>query len=280
MSLKRVRFSDEVLQEDESDMPGSYRVKRTKYGGKQLRNNRSMVVRAPRVPRPIRTRGTPSGYYEIPVTVYRKLYFNMSTGIWETNPYTGVTSGSTGYNGFGLATQLDQSVMLLGNGASSALVNVAVPGFSQLANCFDECKIARIEYEFWINGQAKENGASLAFAPNIWIARDDNNIDPPGTLDAILQYSNIVAVKGDITRPSKITVYPRVRAVLGSGETEAATTTTVAGDVQGGYIQVQKPAVMHFGLRGWFETQSTMADAYLGYLCIKETQIRRYKINK
>lgn len=286
MSHKR-SFSQATTQEDDSQSQGliiydrdmAYKTKRTKYS-RPLRNNRTMVVRQNRVPRPIRTRGTPNGYYEIPVTVYRKLYFNMSTGIWETNPYTGVASGIQGYNGFGLATQLDQSVMLLGNGASSALVNVAVPGFNNIQSVFDECKIARIDYEFWVNGQAKENGTSLAFAPNVWIARDDNNIDPPGTLDAILQYNNIVSVKGDITRPTRLTVYPKVRQVLGAGETEAATTSTVAGDSPAGYIQCNKPGVMHFGLRGWFETQSTLADAYLGYLCIKETQIRRYKITK
>lgn len=284
MSLKRTYSqyaevtqdpNNPVLYLADVDMPSRSQSRRN-----VSKMSKRMVVRQPRIPRPIRTRGTPAGYYEIPVTVYRKLYFNMSTGLWQTDPYTGVTSGSTGYNGFGLGTQLDTSNMLLGNGATSALVNVSVPGFAQLQAVFDECKIARIEYEFWVNGQAKENGTSLAFAPNVWIVRDDNNIDPPSGLSEILQYAKPIAVKGDITRPTRLTVYPRVRDSVGSSETEVGTSSTIAGDRAAGYYQSAKPTVQHFGLRGWFETQSTLADAYLGYLCIKETQIRRYKITK
>ena len=176
----------------------------------QRRPRSGSATRVARVPRPIRVRGTPKGYYEIPVTVYRRVYFNASTGLWPTNPYTAGTSGSTGYNGFALNTAFDTSNMPLGNGVIAANIAVAVPGFANIQGVFEEGKIARIHYEFWVAGQAQDIGTTLAQAPNIFIVQDNNNSDPPGSLDEILQYSNVRMVVGDIHRPTKMTVYPRV----------------------------------------------------------------------
>lgn len=279
MSKKRVRFSDEYLEGTEPDMPGSYRVKRTKYG-KPLRNNRSLVLRAPRVPRAIASRGTPDGYYEIPVTIYHRCYFNSSTGIWPTDPITGVQAGSIGYNGFGLCSDLDQSFINFGNGGVAAQQIDAVPGFAQMQNVFDEVKIARIHYEMWVAGTAGELGTTLKSAPNMFVVVDQNNADTPANLNEILQYSPVHSVKGDIGHTLKLTVYPHVRVNVGAGEQEASTSTTLAAVQPAGYMEMAKPGVTHFGLRGYFETTSALATAQLGYLCIKETQIRRYKVQK
>lgn len=270
-------YTDATTQEDytQEDMP----ARRRRSNSYRKNPIRSMVARKTRVPRAIRTRGTPDGYYEIPVTVYRRIYFNLSTGLWETNPYTAVTAGSTGYNGFGLGTQLDTSQMLLGNGSASAVISVTVPGFAQLASVFDECKISRIDYEFWVAGQAAALGGALYQAPTIWVAVDGNGIDPPGTLDTLLQYSSLKCIKGDINNSTKITVYPKIREEAASDGGEFSTAVTSSVMRSSTYMSTAKPAALHFGLRGWFETTNP-ASTTVGYLCIKETQYRRYKVAK
>lgn len=239
-----------------------------------------MVAKRSRIPRAVRTRGTPDGYYEIPVTVYRRLYFNMSTGLFVTDPYTGALSGSNGYNGFGLGTQLDTSQCLLGNGAVSATVQVTVPGFSELQAVFDECKVYRIDYEFWVSSQASETGSASGQTPNIWIAPDYNGIDPPGALTTLLQYSKLKCVKGDINHPLKITIYPKIREDASSDGAEMSTAATSSVMRSAAYMSTAKPAALHYGLRGWFETNTNMAQVDTGFLMIKETQHRRYKIAK
>lgn len=275
MSLKRARSFE--FSQDTPDMSGAYAIKRKK--NVRFAKGRSMVAKRSSVPRAIRSRGTPDGYYEIPVTVYRRVYFNMSTGLWNTDPYTAVTSGSTGYNGFGLGTALDTSQMLLGNGSTSAAISVTVPGFTELQAVFDECKIARIDYEFWVAAQAADLGGTLFQAPNIWVAVDSNGIDPPSNLTTLLQYSTLKCIKGDINNSTKMTVYPKIREDAASDGGEASTATTSAVMRSSTYMSTVKPGALHFGLRGWFETASP-SSVTVGYLCIKETQYRRYKVAK
>lgn len=252
----------------DEDMP---RSKKQRTNGKL----RAMRSAKSRVPRALSTRGTPDGYYEIPVTIYRRLYWNMSSGLWTTDTVTGAQSGSTGYQGFGMGTQLDTSLMFLGISGGSSIRTV--PGFSQLQGVFDECKIARIHYEFWIAGQAKETNSTLGQAPNIWIVEDTTGIDPPTTQDEILQYGKVRTVKGDINSPLKFTIYPKIREGASSDGSDTSTNETSGLMDSARYCSTSKPAVFHFGLRGWFETNAAVATAQYGYLCIKETQIRRYK---
>lgn len=231
------------------------------------------------VPRALLTRGTPKGYYEIPVTVYRKLYYNMSTGVWPTTQTTGAQTGLTGYQGFALGTDLSTSKMWLGNGAFSASINVTVPGFAELQACFDECKIHRIDYEFWFQNQGADTAlgsSTLQQSANMFIVEDPNNLDPPASLGTILQYAKVHRVVGDLTRPKKITLYPKIRLDAGSASDETGTTTTLAVTAPATYCQSAKPAVEHFGLRGWFDTCSVL-NGQFGYIGIKETQYRRYK---
>lgn len=239
-----------------------------------------MIVSKSRVPRAIRSRGTPDGYYEIPVTIYHRCYFNSSTGIWPTDPITGAQSGATGYNGFGMCTDLDNSIINFGTGGVAAQSFATIPGFAQLAAVFDECKIARIHYEMWVDGTAASVGSTLFAAPNTFVVVDNNNADSPANLAEILQYHPVHTVKGDINNSLKVTVYPHVRVSVGTGEQEVSTSTSIAQVSRAGYMECSKPAVTHFGLRGYFETTPALAAAQLGYLCIKETQIRRYKRQK
>lgn len=281
MSLKRT-YSTATTQEDftqsQYEMPSKSQRRRSNSYSKNP--FRSMVSRKSRVPRAIRSRGTPDGYYEIPVTVYRRIYFNMTSGLWETNPYTAVTSGVTGYQGFGMGTQLDTSQCLLGNGAVSAAIQVTVPGFAQLAAVFDECKIVKIDYEFWVAAQSNEIHGSLFQAPNIWVALDTNGFDPPGNLDTLLQYSTVKCIKGDINHSQKITVYPKIREDVSTDGAETSTAASSSAVRSSTYMSTAKPAAVHYGLRGWFEVNNAAATTSVGYLCIKETQLRRYKVNK
>lgn len=271
--------TQDPTQEPE-DMPSRSQRRRLNNYGRNPARSRTMVVRKPRVPRAIVSRGTPDGYYEIPVTVYHRCYFNSSTGIWPTDAITGVQTGSTGYNGFGLCSDLDSTFINFGNGGVAAQQIDAVPGFAQMQNVFDEVKIARIHYEMWVAGTAGELGTTLKAALNIFVAVDTNNADGPSNLNEILQYSPVHTVKGDIGHTLRLTVYPKVRMSVGAGEQEVFTSTTLASVQNAGYMEIAKPGVTHFGLRGYFETTSALASAQLGYLCIKETQIRRYKVNK
>lgn len=257
------------------DMPSQSQRRRN-----VTKKSRTMLVSKSRVPRPIRSRGTPRGYYEIPVTIYHRCYFNSSTGIWPTDPITGAQSGSQGYNGFGLCSDLDNSYINFGNGGVTVQHIQTIPGFAQMAAVFDECKIARIHYELWVDGQAGSLSSTLQAAPNTFVVVDNNNADTPANLAEILQYHPVHTVKGDIAHSLKLTVYPKVRISVGSGEQESSTSTTVAQVSAAGYMECAKPSVTHFGVRGYFETTPAMATPQIGYLCIKETQIRRYKVQK
>lgn len=222
----------------------------------------------------------PVGSAVIPVTTFRKCYWNMSTGLWATDQDTGASIGSTGYNGFSLSSSLDTSYMDLGNGAFSATNNVAIFGFSELQGVFDQCKIDRIDYEFWFSNPSREQSGTIHDAPELFIARDPDNADPPSALGGILQYQNVYRVLGNANNGVfKVSVYPKVRYSIGVAADEAGTSTTLSGVQPAGFQDAQKPSGLHFALRGWFVTNSSQA-ATLGYLHIKERQIRRYKITK
>ena len=60
-----------------------------------------------RIPRAISTRGTPDGYYEIPVRTLLKVYGNNGSGFFNTNQGPSSSPSGIGYQGFGLWTSLD-----------------------------------------------------------------------------------------------------------------------------------------------------------------------------
>lgn len=239
----------------------------------------SSSMRAPMrsIPRAISTRGTPDGYYEIPVNIFRKVYWNMSTGLWDTNQTTGASIGATGSNGFSLCSLLDTSVLVTG----SAVQAIPVPGISELQAVFDQCKLVKIEYEFWFANQAHQLGATALDSPELFIVTDYDNNDVPTSVGEVMQYSKIHRVVGNANNGKyRVTLYPKVRVPVGTAGDEAGTSTSLTGVEAAGYQDLQKPGAIHMGLRGWFNTNSSNATASLGYLHVLERQTRRYKITK
>ena len=90
-----------------------------------------------RIPRAISTRGTPDGYYEIPVRTLLKVYGNNANGFFQTNQNSSSTPSGVGFQGFGLWTSLDLVTMYLGEGTVSAQIQRSVLGFSEIARVFD-----------------------------------------------------------------------------------------------------------------------------------------------
>lgn len=253
------------------------------YGSKRGRKQppKRYARSVSRVPRAIATRGTPEGYYEIPVNVFRRVYWNMSTGLWETNQTTGASVGVTGYTGFSLGTQLDTSIMFLGNGFISASNNIGIPGFTEIQTVFDQGKIVRIEYEFWFTNVATVNATGGAYEnPELWIVHDPDNLDPPANIGEVSQYQKVLKVKGNANNGVyKTTIYPKVRVSVGTAADQSGTSSTLTGSESAGYMDLDKPGATHFGLRGFFVNNSVMTN-HLGYLHICERQIRRFKISK
>lgn len=257
------------------------------YATVPMRRRRQMVssyrrrYKKSKVPRAIKTRGTPLGYYEIPVRTLTRIYVNTSTGMWNTNQTTGGGIGTTGYQGISFSSTLDSFAAYLGNGGFSASVFNTVPGFAGLQGVFDECKIVSESYDFWVSNQTPEaqNNANIIGAPDLFLVEDYNDGTPPASIDEVMQYSKMLRVCFDNGR-YKVTYRPKVRVDMGATADEAAGTTTLSGVESSGYLQCNKPGVVHFGLKGWLAIPTSSIQSYVYELNILRTQIRRYKINK
>jgi len=83
-SRKRTADIDTFIADSSEEMPAATRRRRS-YGNIRPRG-RKMVVS---VPRAIRTRGTPDGYYEIPANILLRFYFNTNSGIFVTDQTAG-----------------------------------------------------------------------------------------------------------------------------------------------------------------------------------------------
>lgn len=287
MSYLGKRFNE---SQDTTDEPMSQRMRfNVSNNSLSSRSNRSMVSSAykrrrytkSKIPRAIQTRGTPDGYYEIPVKALTRIYVNTSTGGWNTNQTTGASIGLTGYQGIGFYSSLDTMSTVLGNGAISATISQAVPGFTELQAVFDEGKICKVMYDVWVTAQvpAATAVAGNFGAPDLFLAVDPNNADPPGGLEAVLQYSNVKRICFDSNQRTRFSFYPKIRTDGGSAETESGTSTTLSLSQSPSYNQMNKPGVVHFGLRGWFAIP-TAANGYVYQVNILRTEIRRYKVNK
>lgn len=235
-----------------------------------------------RVPRAIATRGTPRGYYEIPVRVFWKLYVNTSTGAWITDPVTGVQSGATGYWGMSISHDYSSVTVDLGNGAFSAVNVINIPGVTELQNVFDLCKMYKVDYEFWwTNGlNQSPTAANAAGAPELWIANDYNGGTPPGTQATLLQYSDLMRCPSDPTKRYRKTCYPKQRTVLGTNADPTSSSSTVAGSQASTYFETDKPSVRHTGLLGYIQLPQNQSTAQLYYLNCMMTIQRRFKVTR
>ena len=152
-----------------------------------------------RIPRAIANRGTPSGYYELPVRVFWKLYLNTATGAYVTDPVTGNQSGAIGYPGIAISFDYSQVYIDLGSNSFAANIAVNIPGVTDLQSVFDLCKIYRVDYDFWwANGlNQSPTAANAAGAPELWIANDQSGAFPPGSQTTVLQYSDVTRIVSD-----------------------------------------------------------------------------------
>ena len=235
-----------------------------------------------RVPRAIATRGTPDGYYEIPVRVFWKLYVNTSTGAYVTDPVTGVQSGATGYQGIVVSYDYSTVTVDLGNGAFSAVNIVNIPGVSELQSVFDLCKMYRVDYEFWwANGlNQSPTAANAAGAPELWVANDLSGAVPPGSQSVILQYSDLMRCPSDPNRRYTKVMYPKQRVVLGTSADPMGGTSTVSGSQASTYFETDKGSVRHTGLIGYINLPQNQTTVQLYYLNCMMTIYRRFKITR
>ena len=235
-----------------------------------------------RIPRAIANRGTPSGYYELPVRVFWKLYLNTATGAWVTDPVTGSQSGLQGYPGMAISFDYSQVYIDLGNNSFSANIPVNIPGVTDLQSVFDLCKIYRVDYEFWwtngLNQSPTATGA--AGAPELWVANDQSGAFPPGSQTTVLQYSDVTRIVSDPSkRVTKIT-YPRQRVYLGTTTDPTGNSGILGGSQVSSYFETDKPSVRHSGLIGFFNLPQNQTTTQLYYLNCMMTMHRRFRTTR
>jgi len=288
-------ISDEVqFYPDPDERPAKmprYGSSQSTYGSVPMRYSRRVASQPSRrrrsyksrVPRAISTRGTPRGYYEIPVKVFWKLYVNTSSGACVTDPATGVQSGAIGYLGMAVSHDYSSVTVDLGNNAFTTNFSVNIPGVGELQSVFDLCKMYKVDYEFWwTNGLNQAPTASnVAGAPELWVANDYNGGNPPGTNAALLQYSDMMRCPSDPTKRYYKTCYPRQRVVLGTSADPAATTSVVAGSQASTYFETDKPSVRHTGLLGYLQLpQNIPGPVQQYYINCMMTIHRRFKVTR
>ena len=288
----RTVWSQETTDEPPSQMP-RYSQSQRSYASSYsvpMRYNRNMAATPyrrkryykSRVPRAISTRGTPSGYYELPVKVFWKLYVNTATGAWVTDPVTGVQSGAAGYPGMAISFDYSQVYIDLGNNSFAANIAVNIPGVTDLQSVFDLCKIYRVDYEFWwtngLNQSPTATGA--AGAPELWVANDQSGAFPPGSQTTVLQYSDVTRIVSDPSkRVTKIT-YPRQRVYLGTTTDPTGNSGILGGSQVSSYFETDKPSVRHSGLIGFFNLPQNQTTSQMYYLNCMMTMHRRFRTTR
>lgn len=252
--------------------------KKQRRGSKKYAQRRAYSKSS--MPMAIRNRGTPDGYYELPVRTLFKLYCNSTTGLWNTDQGTGAQIGLTGYRGFGIGTSLDAVRIDLGEGGSATSVTLTVPGFSELQAVFDLCKIADMQVDYWWTTDPRELTTAAHGYMDMYTVVDPNDTNPPANLGNIMQYSKVTRIPSNAQNIVKQKFKPYIRTVAGTSAEESGTASTVALAQPSTYIQCAKPGIFHFGVRGWVDIPPNAPTAVQTYLNILVTQVRRYKIGK
>lgn len=253
-------------------MPPAKKQRRS-YSGKK-----NAII--PRVPKAIKTRGTPAGYYELPARQLFRLYGNSSTGVWNTNQTTNAPIGATGYQGFAYYTQFDNAYMNLGNGGAAATVVQSIADSSSCTNLFDLCKISSIEVEIWITNPSREQQSTAGNygAVELYMCQDTNDATPPNSLSNVLDRTKILRIVPD-GRKYKMKFQPYISGDVSSND-GAASTTTIALASPATYFRTDRPAVSHFGFKGWVVVPSDATSNYLYSVNFLITQTRRFKMNQ
>lgn len=224
-----------------------------------------------RVPRAIKTRGTPEGYYDIPYHQMVRLYCNTSSGFWPTTQSTMAPYGGSGYQGIGIAFQPNNTRITFGNsGASTAYEDFAISDFTNLQAVFDDVKLAKITIESWINMQPSSSSDALSNAPEIWACNDTND-SYPGT-SAIQEYAKVTRILPN--RSTKMTFTPML--VSDNVADDGIGVTTSAGQTTTGYVKTASGAY-HYGVKMWNWLPYEPDTAQVYYLQMRITIVRRFK---
>lgn len=262
-------------------MSSVQRPRAIKRGVSQTQRRQQQVAkyRRPSVPRTIALRGTPGGYYEIPTTSVFKVFWDTNTGFWRTNQTTGAKLGVNGYKGFQLSTSLDNVQLSLGEGTTTDTIVQGVHGFAQLQAVFDMCKIARIDVEI----QSMSDGGTPGTANDtpgamFYHVVDYNDVVPPANVGAILQYSGVRYAS--LCQQSMITKRSYTPYIVLDANNIGDTSNVTSVNQPATYIRCDNPGVAHRGLLGWVDAAQASGTTRGGYIYIRVTQIRRYKVNK
>jgi len=232
-----------------------------------------------KIPRAISTRGTPDGYYEIPVRTLLKIYCSSTSGFIPCNQTTG-QPGQVGYRGLGIYTALDNLTCMFGNGGFSATTVVSIPGYSEMSRVFDQVKIASMSLDVWFeNGLRTNDVTSQVGMLDVYMTQDKDSATPPQDVAEIMQYAKVKRMPVWGGQTYKDTCKPYVREVFGSSGDEFSTVTSVGGSAPAGYINMAKPDVAHLGWKAAIDT-NTYGDNTNTICNIMITQIRRYKNTK
>lgn len=113
----------------------------------------------------------------------------------------------------------------------------------------------------------------------MFLVYDPDDSTPPANQGVVLQYTNFLRqppCSSGVT--FKRTYYPKIRTDLGTSAAPDGTTTTLAGSQSATYFDVDKPAVRHMGLRGFFNlAQNQLAPVSITYLNVMLIIKRRFK---
>lgn len=228
-------------------------------------------MRVVKVPRPIQTRGTPDGYYEIPCTQMIRIRCTTSTGFWNTNQSTLAGVGGTGYKGMALVFKYDGITVNLGvdNTVIDSFGNTT-PDIASLQAVFDEVKIAKIKVECWTNVATGTLANSSAFSAEIWSCVDQNDAFLPGL--NIQEYSKATRFLPD--RVNSVTFTPNM--VVNTTSDNGSGASDTAGLITSGYFKLGQVNSL-FGIKffNWLPYEPDGADVY--YFHMKITQTRRYR---
>lgn len=267
-------FSQEI-----GEAPTNMAYKRQRRGTRQFakKNNARAIVR---VPRAISTRGTPDGYYEIPMRQLFRIYGNTSSGLWNTNQTTNAPIGATGYTGMAIYSTLDNTYINLGNGGTSATITQSATDYSASTQMFDLCKIVDMKFELWFTNHSRElsSGVDTYGAPELFIAEDVNDAVPPSAIADVLSKKRVIRCSAMSDRKFSTTIKPHL--VLDTAAHDGTGTTTTTSMAQPStYCRLDRPAAVHYGLKGFVSIPSASAVAYQYCVNILVTQTRRFKVN-
>lgn len=228
------------------------------------------------VPRPIRNRGTATGYYEMPDHTLIRLYGNTTTGLWNTDQTTGSGIGTIGYQGIGISCALDQMQVALGNGAITSSIFKDFTDYNAKCSIFDLAKIVEFEIEIWPTIQTAALNSSLFSAPELWLATDRTDAVPPVSAEELFPCSDIKRVVLDPSKVFKMKVKPYIKYEVSNSTTDTSTSYLPGVAAPATYLNTSALTVKHLGVKGWLVIPTNQTSSTFS-LNIKVRRVVRWK---